>query len=257
MRTPGASSSAFDSVCFIHFFSIHCRISSHDKDVSRSFLPRFVFTSDVCSLFFILRTLCPRLAAQRTLNRAAASIAGLELSEPVQHGGSVSAASPGIFLTPRRLNMFYTSENTPSQHDTGSNCSYESTHDAEDDLSPHPVIFFVSPLTVSLLESLAICSRCEHCGVSGEGGAGRPRQRAQDFQISSHVFFFSRPETLVRSTLDETPSEEGAMCSQSLCDMPENLHRPPRRDTPSATSEPHEHWQIAEVHSAVILHSVK
>lgn len=47
-------------------------------------------------------------------------------------------------------------------------------------------LFFL--LTVSLLQSLAICSRRKHCGVSGERGPSGPRHRGEHFQIPSHVW---------------------------------------------------------------------
>lgn len=73
-----------------------------------------------------------------------------------------------------------------------------------------------SSLTVSLLQSLAVCSRSNHRGVSGESGAGRPRKRAEDFEISSHV---SPALFTVRLTLNETRSKEGA----SRYETPSNI----------------------------------
>lgn len=93
---------------------------------------------------------------------------------------------------------------------------YRQHQDAEDDPG------YCCPLTVSLLQSLAICSRCEYCGVSGQRSTGRPRKRAEDFQISSHV---SPARITVRLTLDESQSKEGVI-APSLPQYSRRQHRP-------------------------------
>lgn len=88
----------------------------------------------------------------------------------------------------------------------------------------------ISALTVSL--RLAVCSRCEYGGVPGKCG-GRPRKRAEDFQVSSHVFW---PEWLLRLTLDEAQRRRGGQATPGALQYTQRQQQrrpssPPRRVT--------------------------
>lgn len=101
----------------------------------------------------------------------------------------------------------------------------------------------ISPLTVSLLQSLTICSRRKHRGVSGKSSSSRSRKGAEDFQVSSHVF--PGPKTLCGQHSTKHRATEGGKRSAARCNIVSSsstaLLPPPRRDTLSATSESHIH----------------
>lgn len=83
------------------------------------------------------------------------------------------------------------------------------------DARGEPVISF--PLTVSLLQSLAICSWCEHRGVSRKSSSSRPRKSADDFQVSSHVFPGPKPLCGEHST--KRRAKEGGTRSEARCNI--------------------------------------
>lgn len=71
---------------------------------------------------------------------------------------------------------------------------------------------FCSKLTVPLLQTLAGCSWREYRGVFGESGR-RPRQRAEDLQVSSHGL-----PKLLAADIRQTPSKEGSKWNAAHCD---------------------------------------
>lgn len=75
----------------------------------------------------------------------------------------------------------------------------------------------ISPLTVSLLQSLTICSRRKHRRVSGKSSSSRSRKGAEDFQVSSHVF--PGPKTLCSERSTKHRAKEGGKRSAARCNI--------------------------------------
>lgn len=75
----------------------------------------------------------------------------------------------------------------------------------------------ISPLTVSLLQSLTICNRRKHRRVSGKSSSSRSRKGAEDFQVSSHVF--PGPKTLCGDHSTKHRAKEGGKRSAARCNI--------------------------------------
>lgn len=113
----------------------------------------------------------------------------------------------------------------------------------------------ISPLTVSLLQSLTICSRRKHRGVSGKSSSSRSRKGAEDFQVSSHVF--PGPKTLCGQHSTKHRATEGGQTLRGSLQYSQQQQYRPSPPSPAGHAECYvrvTHTQRRDRHKTAVKH---